>query len=76
VFGPLKYHCERFRCSNNLEVQMAFHDWLHMVQIDFYRDGILTRAMFRINESVCWWTMLKILFTGMHKLFKVLLISR
>lgn len=76
MFGPLKYHYECCRCSNNLEVQMAFHEWLHIVQIEFYRDGILTRAMFRINESVCWWTMLKILFTGMHKLFKVLPISR
>jgi len=52
---------------------MAFHDWLQMVQLDFYRDGILTRFMVRIK--VCWWTMLKILFTGKHKLFKVLLIS-
>ena len=54
---------------------MAFHDWLQMVQLDFYRDGILSRVMVRINKSVCWWTMLKILFTGKHKLFNDLLIS-
>jgi hypothetical protein len=43
-----------------------------MAQLYFYRDGILTLAMFRISESVCWWTMLKILFTGMHKVINII----